>query len=188
MRIVFIGPPGAGKGTQAVRVAQSLNVPQMSTGEVLREARSQGDKLGIEAGTYLDAGQLVPDETVVQLVADRLSAVDCGAGYLFDGFPRTLNQAEQLDRLLANHGAPLDAAIEFVIPQDELFERLWKRGRSDDKEETIRKRLQSYADLTTPLAAYYGKRNLLGQVDAVGTQDEVFDRLMAALSKLRGTS
>ncbi|QDV76223.1 adenylate kinase [Botrimarina mediterranea] len=185
MRVVFIGPPGAGKGTQAVRVAEHLGVKQLSTGDVLRQARDRHEPIGLEAGKYLDKGHLVPDAMVVAIVSDRLAKDDCAKGYLFDGFPRTLGQAEALDDLLVDCGAPLDAAIEFVVPEDELFNRLHDRGRSDDSEATIRERLRHYAVLTAPLAEYYDNRGVLRCVDAVGTPDEVFKRVCDALDDIR---
>lgn len=185
MRVVFIGPPGAGKGTQSIRLAEALGVTKLSTGEVLREARDAGAELGKLAATYLDQGELVPDEVVTQLVAERLTGSDCANGYLFDGFPRTLSQAESLDELLADQGLPLDLALEFVIPEDELFGRLWKRGRSDDSEEVVRQRLRVYAEMTRPLADYYDERGVLRRVDAVGTFDEVYERVMAAVEDRR---
>lgn len=186
MRVVFIGPPGAGKGTQAIRIANHLGVKQLSTGDVLRQSRDRGEPIGLEAGKYLDRGQLVPDAMVVALVNDRLAKDDCRLGYLFDGFPRTVGQAVALDQLLEERGAPLDAAIEFVVPQDELLRRLSGRGREDDCEETVRERLRLYAALTVPLADYYDQRRVLRRIDAVGTPDEVFARVEAALNELRG--
>ncbi|QDU91289.1 Adenylate kinase [Pirellulimonas nuda] len=185
MRIVFIGPPGAGKGTQSLKLAESLGVRRLSTGEVLRESRAAGEPLGQAAAEFLDRGELVPDDVVVRLVAERLERADCRRGYLFDGFPRTIEQARQLDLLLESRQAPLDAALEFVIPEDELFQRLSKRGRSDDSEETIRQRLRVYAALTDPLAEYYQSRGLLHRIDAVGTQQEVYARLTGALSTVK---
>lgn len=185
MRIVFIGPPGAGKGTQSVRLAEELGVLRLSTGEVLREAREAGEPLGVEAGRFLDQGDLVPDGLVVPLVADRLERTDCSHGYLFDGFPRTIDQARELDRLFAARGSALDLAVEFVIPEDELFRRLSKRGRSDDSEETIRQRLRVYAALTRPLAEYYEHRKMLAQIDAVGTQEAVYARLQQSIATQR---
>lgn len=186
MRIVFIGPPGAGKGTQSLRLAEKLGIKHLSTGDVLREARELGTPLGLQASGYLDQGQLVPDDVVVQLVAERLGGGDCQRGYLFDGFPRTLPQAEALDKLLQEHGGqPLDLAVEFVIAEEELMNRLWKRGRSDDKEETVRERLRIYADLTKPLAAYYEQRGMLRRIDAVGALEEVFARLWDAVESVR---
>lgn len=185
MRVVFIGPPGAGKGTQALRVAAHLGVKHLSTGDVLRQSRDRGEPIGLEAGKYLDRGQLVPDAMVVALVSDRLAKDDCLRGYLFDGFPRTLGQAVSLDELLGERGAPLDAAIEFVVPQDELLRRLSGRGREDDREQTVRERLRLYAALTAPLAEYYDGRGVLRRVDAVGSPDEVFGRVCAGLDELR---
>ncbi len=182
MRIVFIGPPGAGKGTQSVKLAETLGVRRLSTGEVLRESRAAGEPLGKAAGEFLDRGELVPDDVVVRLVAERLEKADCRRGYLFDGFPRTLEQARQLDLLLESRQVPLHAALEFVIPEDELFLRLSKRGRSDDSEETIRNRLRVYAALTGPLAEYYESRGLLHRINAVGEQQEVYIRLTDALA------
>lgn len=185
MRIVFIGPPGAGKGTQSLRIASRLGVTHLSTGDVLREARANDTPVGRQAAEYLDSGQLVPDELVVELVNERLSQDDCQKGYLFDGFPRTQPQAEALDKLLAKRSSQLDAAIEFVIPQEELLTRLSKRGRVDDSEETIRQRLELYSELTVPLAEYYEERSILRRIDAVGSPDEVFDRLLQALDGLK---
>ena len=185
MRIVFIGPPGAGKGTQSGHLAEHLQVANLSTGDVLREARDAGEEIGLAAAKYLDEGQLVPDEMVVEIVARRLASSDCcQKGYLFDGFPRTLPQAEALGELLAKHNAPLEGALEFVVPLEVLFERLSKRGREDDDEETIKQRLQIYADMTKPLADYYEKRGILRRIDAVGTEEEVFARLLKAVDSL----
>lgn len=188
MRVVFLGPPGAGKGTQAVRIAEHLGVKQLSTGEALRKARDEGTEIGLEAAKSFDRGQLVPDELVVRIVADRLAEDDCAEGYLFDGFPRTIGQAESLDELLADFGAPLDAAIEFIVPHEELFRRLSDRGRSDDSHDTIRERLRVYSALTVPLSNYYDERGVLRRVDAVGTPDEVFGRVCDALESLRKTA
>lgn len=184
MRIVFLGPPGAGKGTQSLRLAEHLGVVHLSTGDVLRQSRSAGHPIGLEAAAYLDQGQLVPDELVVEIVASRLADDDCTRGYLFDGFPRTLPQAEALDKLLDARDAPLEAALEFVVPHEELLKRLSQRGRADDAEETVRQRLRVYAELTRPLANYYDDRGILRGIDAVGTLEEVFGRIMLAVSDL----
>lgn len=181
MRIVFIGPPGAGKGTQSLKVASALGITHLSTGEVLREANEKGTPLGLRAKEYLDNGCLVPDDVVVELVAERLDGPDCERGYLFDGFPRTLPQAEILDRLLRERGLPLDGAVLFEIGEAELFRRLAERGRSDDDGYTIRKRLRDYAALTEPVAQYYTQQQTLHRIDAVGTQQEVFDRISRSL-------
>ncbi|MEO0476297.1 MAG: adenylate kinase [Planctomycetota bacterium] len=187
MRVVFIGPPGAGKGTQSLRVADELGLTHLSTGDVLRKSRDEGEAIGLEAAKHFEAGQLVPDKLVLQLVADRLAADDCAQGYLFDGFPRTLGQAESLDELLRERGTPLDAVIEFVIPEKVLFERLSARGREDDDEETVRERLRLYSDMTEPLIGYYMGRGVLRRINALGDPDEVFDRVIAALEELRTT-
>lgn len=184
MRIVFIGPPGAGKGTQSLRVARELGLTHLSTGDVLRHARATGDPIGVAAGSYLDAGKLVPDEMVLELVAERLKAADCQAGYLFDGFPRTRNQAEALDELLAERQSPLTASIEFVVPTEELLRRLSKRGRSDDTDATIKQRLRQYDELTAPMSSYYEERGVLARIDAVGTEDEVFAMVTEAIASL----
>jgi adenylate kinase len=181
MRIVFIGPPGAGKGTQSLRVAAHLGLKHLSTGDVLRAVRASDHPDGAEVGRHLDAGRLVPDDLVVRLVDDRLCSADCDQGYLFDGFPRTLKQAEALDKLLASHDTPLDCAVEFVIPHDELFRRLSKRGRADDSDATVRERLRIYNAMTEPLVDYYDKRGVLIRIDAMGTPDGVFERLCEAI-------
>jgi adenylate kinase len=182
MRIVFIGPPGAGKGTQSLRVAAHLNLKHLSTGDVLREVRKSAHPDSAEVGKHLDAGQLVPDELVVRLVDARLCAHDCDQGYLFDGFPRTLRQAEALDKLLGSRNTPLDCAVEFVIPHDELFRRLSKRGRADDSDATVRERLRIYNAMTEPLVDYYDRRGVLIRIDAMGTPDGVFERLCDAIA------
>ncbi len=185
MRIVFIGPPGAGKGTQSARLAKYLGVSNLSTGEVLREAREAGEPIGLEAAKYLDSGHLVPDAIVIELVARRLASAECTKGYLFDGFPRTQRQAEELAKLLDQHSAPLEGALEFVVPVDVLYERLSKRGRQDDSEETIRERLAIYVDSTKPLAEFYEKVGILRRIDAVGSEEEVFARLLEAIASLK---
>ncbi|TWT96668.1 adenylate kinase [Botrimarina colliarenosi] len=185
MRVVFIGPPGAGKGTQSLRVAKSLGLTHLSTGDILRKSRDEGQAIGLEAAKYFESGRLAPDELVIQLVEDRLDDPDCQNGYLFDGFPRTLRQAKALDALLAKRGKPLNAVIEFVIPEAELFVRLSSRGREDDSEETVRERLRLYASSTAPLLGYYEERGVLCRVDALGTPDEVFGRVVADLEERR---
>ncbi|MEM6656193.1 MAG: adenylate kinase [Planctomycetota bacterium] len=181
MRIVFIGPPGAGKGTQSERLAERLGVTRLSTGDVLRQAQQLDTPAGREIKQRLDEGRLVSDDLVLRIVADRLAEADCRHGYLFDGFPRTLPQAVELDGLLADHAARLDAALELVVPEDELFRRLAGRGRQDDDAATIRKRLRDYADLTAPLSGYYDRLGLLRKIDGVGEPDKVYGRLLSAL-------
>lgn len=184
MWIVFLGPPGAGKGTQSVRLAEKLGVAHLSTGEMLREARSRRTDLGLLVADYLDNGQLAPDSVVLEIVADKTAQPECQAGCLFDGFPRTLAQAEELDKLLGRRGTPLDLVIELVIDQGQLLSRLLKRGRGDDNMATIQQRLQSYENETAPLVKYYSERKLLHSIDASGEMDDVFDSLVAAVQRV----
>ena len=183
MRIVFLGPPGAGKGTQAQQLKDYLHVAHLSTGEMLRDANEAGTTLGREAVRYMNAGQLVPDEVVVGIVVDRLNEKDCERGCLFDGFPRTVPQAESLDRLLTEHQMPLDLVIALDVPEPLLVQRLLSRGRPDDDRETIRERFRQFNYLTEPLIDYYRNRGLLRQIDANGTPDEVFTKVRAAVDE-----
>lgn len=181
MRIVLLGPPGAGKGTQAVKLAEKLGVPQISTGDLFRHNISTGTELGLQAKAYLDAGDLVPAELTNALVDDRLSDDDVTGGFILDGFPRTVEQAEALHGMLARRGLALDAVLEFRVPEDELVQRLKGRGRADDTEDVIRNRFRVYRDETAPLLDYYSRE--LKTVDAVGELDEVFARALHALNR-----
>ncbi len=181
MRIVLLGPPGAGKGTQAVQLAEKLGVPQISTGELFRENITGGTKLGLEAQKYLDAGDLVPSTLTNALVDDRLDHDDVAGGFILDGFPRTVEQAEALHDMLERRGLKLDAVVEFRVPEEVLVSRLAARGRADDTEDVIRNRFRVYRDETAPLLDYY--RNELKTVDAVGSLDEVFTRALQALGR-----
>jgi adenylate kinase len=185
MRIVLIGPPGAGKGTQAKRLTERLRVPHLSTGDMLREAMRQGTEVGHQAEPYMKTGRLVPDDLVHQLVIERVSEADCAGGYLLDGFPRTAAQAIMLDRMLAERNTPLDLAIQIHVPKDILLERLASRGRQDDDELVIVKRLEQYDELTHPMAAYYQGRGTLREIDGLGTPDEVFARIEVELNAVR---
>jgi adenylate kinase len=184
MRIVFLGPPGAGKGTQAVRVAERLGVPHLSTGEMLREAIRQDTELGRRAAEHMNAGRLAPTELVQALVGERLAQSNCSGGYLLDGFPRTVEQAEHLDRLLAARGAAgLDRAVYLDVSEEAILARLATRGREDDVEHVVRERLRQYDKLTKPLVDYYRGRGVLDEVDGLGTPDEVFARILSVLEK-----
>ncbi len=183
MRIVFIGPPGAGKGTQAERLVATYGLAHLSTGDILRAARDAQTEVGKKADRYMSAGQLVPDEIIMAIIGQRLKQPDCQAGYLLDGFPRTIGQAEALDAMLSEQGPPLDVVLELQVPEEELFRRLSGRGRADDTPEVIRQRLVAYRDQTEPLLQYYVKRGLLKSIDGFGTVDEIFDRATAVLGR-----
>ena len=181
MRVVLLGPPGAGKGTQAQKLSEKLGIPQISTGELFRSNIENGTKLGLEAKRYLDAGDLVPSELTNQLVDDRLSDPDAANGFILDGFPRSLQQAKALHEMLERRGTDIDAVLEFRVSQDELLQRLKSRGRADDTDDVILNRMKVYRDETAPLLEYY--RDELKTVDAIGTLDEVFARALQALGK-----
>jgi adenylate kinase len=181
VRVVLLGPPGAGKGTQAEKLSEKLGIPQISTGELFRRNIGDGTKLGLEAKRYLDAGDLVPSELTNQLVDDRLDSPDTAKGFILDGYPRSVEQAKALHEMLQRRGTDIDAVVEFRVSEDELFQRLKGRGRADDTDEVIINRMKVYRDETAPLLEYY--RDELKTVDAVGSVDEVFARALQALGK-----
>lgn len=181
MRMVFIGPPGAGKGTQAERIVKRYQVAHLSTGDMLRAARDAKTEIGIEADKYMSSGQLVPDSVVIGIIEERLKQDDCKGGFLLDGFPRTIAQAESLDKMLAEIDAPLDVVLELKVPEEELFNRLAGRGRADDNPEAIRQRLVSYSNQTMPLLDYYTNQSLLKSIDGLGTIDDIFNRAAEVL-------
>jgi adenylate kinase len=214
VRIVLVGPPGAGKGTQAQFIASNLSIPKISTGDIFRANVSQGTPLGQEAKKYMDAGDLVPDEVTIAMVKDRLAEDDAQDGFLLDGFPRNVRQAEVLDEMLDGLGVSLDVVLELVVDDDEVVRRLsgrrtcrscahvWhldfdppsKEGvcdhcggelfqRDDDREETIRHRLEVYAEQTAPLVGFYADMGVLVGIDATGPVDDVTNRATAALHR-----
>ncbi len=214
MRIILMGPPGAGKGTQAEKMARELDIPHIATGDIFRKAVSEGTDLGKQAKSYMDAGQLVPDEVVIGIVEERLQKTDCQDGFILDGFPRTVAQAEALDQVLNEN--PLTAAVYIDVAKDELIERLSGRRicrkcgksyhikfnppqvrgvcdddggelyqRDDDNEETARERLDVYLENTQPLVEYYQNRGILKKIDGSQKPGEVFQEIMNALSEKR---
>lgn len=181
MRVVFMGPPGAGKGTQAVILAKSLGIPHISTGDIFRANVAEGTELGKEAQRYMDAGEYVPDTVTNAMVRDRLTHDDCRPGFLLDGYPRTVEQVAELDAMLRSAGSHLDVVVELTVDVDEVVARLVKRaqeqGRTDDTEDVMRRRLEVYAEQTAPLLQTYADRGLLVQVDGMGEVEVVTERL-----------
>jgi adenylate kinase len=191
VRVVLLGPPGAGKGTQAQIIAGRLGVPAISTGDIFRANVSGQTELGQQAKVFMDAGDLVPDEITVAMVSDRLAEPDAKAGFLLDGFPRTIAQAEQLRDSLTELGQTLTCVLELVVDEEELVRRLSGRvvivdgkpvQREDDKPETVRHRLEVYHRQTEPLSGWYAEEGLLARIDAIGEIDEVTGRAMDALA------
>lgn len=189
MRVVLLGPPGAGKGTQAVRIAAEYQIPHIATGDIFRSNVRDETELGVAARRYMDAGDLVPDHVVNAMVAERLERADCGDGFLLDGYPRTLPQAAELEAVLARHDAPLDAVLAFEVAREELVARLAGRaareGRADDDAAVIANRLEVYRTQTAPLEKFYAERGLLRPVDAMGPVEEVTSRALDALRSSR---
>ncbi len=187
MFIVFVGPPGAGKGTQARRIGRWLDVPHLSTGDMLREARHEKTDLGARATQYIDAGRLVPDELILDMVKDRIEQEDCQSGCLLDGFPRNVQQAQKLDQMLADRATPLNVVVEIQVEDDELRTRILKRaeieGRADDTPDTVSRRLDVYRSQTEPVLAHYRKVDKVEPVDGQGTPDEIFERIASAIKK-----
>ncbi len=216
MRIVLLGAPGAGKGTQAKKLIEKYGIPQISTGDILRKAVADGTPLGKEAKSYMDKGELVPDSVVIGLVKERLQQDDCKKGFILDGFPRNTSQAETLDQVLDEMGMPLQVALSVDVDFDVLMKRLTGRRtckscgqmyniyfsppqkegvcdkcggelyqRDDDKEETIKKRLEVYEAQTAPLIDYYEKKGILKRVNGVGNIDEIFANICAILDSIK---
>jgi adenylate kinase len=185
MRLLIMGPPGAGKGTQAKRIAEHYGIPAISTGDIFRAMKTSDTPLARQVRAIMESGGYVSDEITNEIVKDRLAQSDCDAGFLLDGYPRTLQQVQTLDDYLAETDRPLDAVVSLLADIDEVVARLLKRaeidGRSDDNEETIRVRLQVYAEQTEPLLEVYRSRGTLVEVDGLGPIDEVSERVFAAL-------
>jgi len=201
MRLILLGGPGAGKGTQAAKLKEYYEIVHLSTGEILREARAAGTELGRKAAEYMDAGKLLPDDIILSIVSEKLDGIASGTGtetygqqtadngqigFLFDGFPRTIHQAEGLDELLYEKGIKLDAVVSIDVPDEIVIDRLLKRaeieGRPDDNRETIENRLKVYYEQTEPLKEYYAKSGLVKSIDGVGTVDDIFERIIKQLA------
>ena len=185
-RMVLLGPPGAGKGTQAARIAERLGIPAISTGDIFRANVAGATELGTRAKAYMDKGEYVPDSITNAMVGDRIAQNDCVAGFLLDGYPRTTAQVGELDSMLEASGLALDVVVEITADAEAVIARLLKRageqGRADDTEPVIRRRLEVYAESTAPLADLYAERDLLVQVDGMGEIDVVTGRIMEALA------
>lgn len=189
MRIVFIGPPGAGKGTQSKRLLSYLSIPHISTGEMLRDEIAMRTPLGLVISEQMAGGGLVPDPIILSLVGERLEKPDCRNGYLFDGFPRTIHQAEALDAALDSSSQALDAVIELRVSEESVLERLRQRAqhesRPDDDMQTAVERLRQFRELTAPLLGYYAQRAVLYTIEGSGTPDEVFERIRDVVDRIR---
>ncbi|MFT3872810.1 MAG: adenylate kinase [Nocardioides sp.] len=188
MRLIIMGPPGAGKGTQAVFIAEHFKIPAISTGDIFRANVTRGTELGVEAQKYMNAGEYVPDEITNLMVRNRIDEPDAERGFLLDGYPRTLAQVEELDGMIAFTGHRLDGVVVLTADRDEIVGRLLQRaqteGRADDTEDVIRRRQEVFAEQTAPLVEVYRGRGLLVEVDGMGAVEEVTRRIFAALDAL----
>lgn len=185
MRLIIMGPPGAGKGTQAAFIAEHFGIPAISTGDIFRANVSEGTPLGVEAKRYMDAGEYVPDEVTNSMVRNRIAEPDAEPGFLLDGYPRTLAQVKELDGMVADSGHRLDAVVVLTADRDEVVARLLQRaeieGRADDTEDVIRRRQEIYAEETEPLIAVYSERGLVHEIDGMGEIEDVKQRIFAEL-------
>jgi adenylate kinase len=185
--LVLFGPPGSGKGTQSSSIIENYKLIHISTGDILRQEVSQGTPLGLEAKKFMDAGALVPDEVVIGMIGSKLDEEENAPGYIFDGFPRTVAQAEALDKLLEFKKAPINLVISLVVPEEELITRLIGRGlasgRSDDNEETAKKRYAEYLAKTAPVASYYGEQEKLVELKGVGTVEEIYHQIANTINE-----
>ncbi|RNF81951.1 adenylate kinase [Montanilutibacter psychrotolerans] len=189
MRLVLLGAPGSGKGTQAARLKEHLQVPHISTGDLLRGEAASGSKLGLEAKQVMDRGELVSDEILLGILEDRLSRPDCAGGFILDGYPRNLAQADALDGLLQRLAKPFDAAVQLDVATELLVERIAGRaaaeGRADDSPDAVRTRLNVYNNQTAPVIEFYRQHGQLTVVDGVGSLDEVFTRIVESIAPVR---
>lgn len=188
MRLILLGPPGAGKGTQAVRISERFGIPQLSTGDMLRAAVAAETALGLAAKDVIARGDLVPDDVVVQIISDRIDEPDCKNGFILDGFPRTVAQADALEELLAQKNMKLDAVVQLSVDDSVLIDRIEKRAketvggpRADDNADALKKRLDVYHERTAPLIAHYGAKNMLRSVDGMADVDRVSEDIISVL-------
>ena len=186
MRIVILGAPGSGKGTQAAMLVQHLDIPHISTGALLRNAAKKGTELGLKAKAIIDQGELVPDEIMAGIIEERLGRADVANGFILDGYPRNVPQAKSLDTMLERLGKPIEEALHIDVDPEQIIKRIAKRakeeGRSDDTEKTVRNRMRVYAEQTAPVADYYEERGLLTRVLGDGDIDEILQRILSVLN------
>lgn len=189
MRLILFGPPGAGKGTQAAKITEKYATAHISTGDMLRAAVRNGTELGQLAKSYMDKGELVPDGVVIGIIKDRIAEGDAKSGFMLDGFPRTVPQAEALSEMLNSTGASIDAVVSIEVNDEEIVKRIVERqkieGREDDTEDVVRNRLKVYRNQTEPLKSYYAEEGVLHEVDGMGSIDDVFAKIDSVLADLR---
>jgi adenylate kinase len=186
-RVVFLGPPGAGKGTQSATLSRDFVLAHISTGDILRSSIANGTSMGLKAQSYMVQGKLVPDEVVIGIIEDRIQESDCFHGFLLDGFPRTVHQAQALDKLLEAHSIPLTDILELEVADEVLISRIEKRSkeqnRPDDNPEVFKNRLKVYHEQTKPVKEFYASTGRVTEIDGIGTTEEVYDRIKSGLKK-----